>query len=71
MGASACRDAGLITTRDAPLRLRYLLHVHSGAVDAARADRLFVDWQNWPAWTVVKSTRPHRQYDLRQLEHNG
>ncbi|MEW4528965.1 PmoA family protein [Maioricimonas sp. JC845] len=71
MGASACRDEGLLATRETPLRLRYLLHVHSGGADATRANRLFDDWQNWPAWTVVKSTRPHRQYDLKQLEQNG
>ncbi|WP_197444356.1 DUF6807 domain-containing protein [Maioricimonas rarisocia] len=71
MGASACRDEPLLATRQSPLKLRYLLHIHSGGADAERAERLFEDWQDWPAWNVVKSTRPHRQYDLQELEQHG
>lgn len=64
MGASVCFDGPVATTKDSPLKLRYLLHVHSGEVDQARADELFRDWQTWPALQVIKSRRPHRQYEV-------
>lgn len=67
MGLSACRDAPLLTSQAAPLRLRYLLHVHSGAVDPARAARIAAEWKLRPGLEVVKSMRPHRQYELREL----
>ncbi len=37
MGASVCRDAPVLTHQDNPVRLRYLLHAHGGALDAPRA----------------------------------
>jgi hypothetical protein len=66
MGASACRDAPLTARRDAPLRLRYLLHVHSGPVDAARAAAVAAEWKSRPRLEAVKSKQPHRQYELRE-----
>lgn len=43
MGASLCRDEGLTITKDEPLVLRYLLHVHDGAYDQERAKQL-AEW---------------------------
>jgi hypothetical protein len=67
MGASACRDAPLVTTRDAPLHLRYLLHVHGGGADGERASRIAAEWKSRPRLEAVKSMQPHRQYELREV----
>lgn len=67
IGPSACRDAPLTTTRDSPLRLRYLLHVHQGPVDAARAMQVSADWHSQPRLEVAKSMQPHRQFELREV----
>ncbi|MEZ6068237.1 MAG: PmoA family protein [Planctomycetaceae bacterium] len=67
MGASACRDAPLITTPDKPLRLRYLLHVHRGSVDPIRAGTLAHTWAAQPWLRVAKSTRPHYQFELQAM----
>jgi hypothetical protein len=64
MGASACMNGPLITRKNAPLRVRYLLHAHSGAVDPARAERLAADFANSQEFDVQRSTRPHRQYEI-------
>lgn len=67
MGASACRDAPLLTTREQPLVLRYLLHVHRGEVDPDRAAAVARRWHTQPLLTVVKSMQPHRQFELQPV----
>ena len=67
MGPSACHDAPLTTTRGAPLRLRYLLHVHTGVADPARAAAIAQEWQSRPWLEVVKSMQPHRHFELSEL----
>jgi len=64
MGASACRDESLIATRLEPIRLRYLLHVHSGAVDPERANAIAKEWAQRPMQHVTKSSRPHYQFEV-------
>lgn len=64
MGASGCRDEGLITTRMEPLRLRYLLHVHQGEVDTARAETIASEWAQRPMQTVTRSKQPHQQFEI-------
>lgn len=68
MGASACRDAPLITSRENPLTLRYLLHIHSGAVDASRANALADEWATWPGYRVAKASRNHRQFEIERVD---
>ena len=67
IGPSACRDAPLVATPDNPLRLRYLLHVHRNRVDSDHARRIAEGWREQPRFEVVKSTQPHRQYELRPV----
>ncbi|TWT57825.1 hypothetical protein KOR42_11920 [Thalassoglobus neptunius] len=67
MGASACFSGPLETTRDRPLKLRYLLHVHDGPVDPAAANALFSEWQKLPWLEVVRSKRPHQHYELQSV----
>jgi hypothetical protein len=64
MGASACRNGPIVLNRDEPLRLRYLLHVHRGPLDFARANQILDDWSRQPAFKVVRSMKPHRQFEI-------
>ncbi|MBT5017519.1 MAG: PmoA family protein [Planctomicrobium sp.] len=67
MGASACRDSALLTTRLEPLRLRYLLHVHESGINPQRAEELFTAWKQRPMQTVQKGSKPHMQFEIAEL----
>lgn len=67
MGASPCMDGPLQTTRETPLRLRFLLHAHAGPIDSSKADALAEQFATWPEFDVIKSGQPHRQYEIREL----
>jgi hypothetical protein len=64
MGASVCFAGPKLTTKDAPLTLRYLLHAHAGRYDADRANRRFVQFAALPRWNVDKSNVPHTAWAL-------
>lgn len=63
-GASVCMDGPLDVSRKNPLRLRFLLHAHSGPANRARADALAAQFAKWPEFEVVRSARPHQQYEI-------
>lgn len=67
MGASPCMHGPLLTTRKDPLRLRFLLHAHRGPLDTDRATEIASIFSSWPEFDVIKSGKPHRQYEVRQL----
>lgn len=67
MGASACRDQPLITRREDPLKLRYMLHVHRGEVNAQRADQLQQAFARAPGYRVVKGTRRHMEWEIEKV----
>ncbi|MEQ8788736.1 MAG: PmoA family protein [Pirellulaceae bacterium] len=64
MGASSCMHTPRETTKDAPLMLRYLLHVHGGDIDAGRAAQVAADFEARPTYRVEKSTAKHQQYEI-------
>lgn len=64
MGAGACLKQALITTREQPLMLRYLLHIHSGELNAQSANELLARWSKLPAYQISKSTRKNEQYEV-------
>lgn len=64
MGASVCRDADREITRENPLTVRYLLFVHRGGHDAKRAESLLKEFSQRPGFTIDRSKRRHRQYDV-------
>jgi hypothetical protein len=67
MGASACFDGPVTTTREEPLTLRYLLHAHGGPIDAERAATIQKDFAARPFYTVEKANGvKHRQFVLRR-----
>jgi hypothetical protein len=67
MGASACRDESLITRREAPLVLRYLLHVHSGELDPVRANELAAAWNQTPRYEIVRPQPRHVQWQIQRV----
>lgn len=67
MGASVCMDDAIAVTAEKPLRLRYLLHAHSGLYDGERAERIFESFAKSPAVAVVKSTKPHLSWEVVRL----
>ena len=67
MGASPCMDGPLQTTRSAPLRIRFLLHAHAGPIKSSRANNIAEQFSKWPEFDVIKSSKPHQQYEIREL----
>jgi hypothetical protein len=66
MGASFNRTESYAISRDKPLVLRYLLHAHSRIVDRARADALAKEFNDRPAFRVVRRSGGHIQYEVRR-----
>lgn len=67
MGASPCMDGPLQTSRSTPLQIRFLLHAHAGPIDPSRADSIAEQFSGWPEFDVIKSSKLHEQYSLREL----
>jgi hypothetical protein len=64
MGAAVCLAASLVTTREKPLVLRYLLHAHAGPLDAARADEAARRFSSTAPYSVRKSSQKHIQFEI-------
>ena len=64
MGASACRDIGLIAKRTEPIRLRYLLHVHDGQLNSNVAEEIFAEWIERPPLQITRSKKKHQSYEI-------
>lgn len=64
MGASVCMHEPLVTTRAKPLVLRYLLWLHRGNVDAARAETVAKQFAARGGLTVARSSVKHTQYEI-------
>lgn len=71
MCASPCMFESLTTKKSDALKLRYLLHAHCGAVDAARANSIAEQFAMGPTYDVTKSTKPHLQYEIKKTEKPG
>lgn len=67
MGASACFAEPLITTKTAPLTLRYLLHAHADKPNAARASSIFESFANSNRFQVAKATAKHETWSVTRL----
>jgi hypothetical protein len=64
MGASFCMTEGYTIAREAPLKLRYLLHAHGGSYDPAVAVRMAEAFAARPGFEIGKSKEPHRQFEV-------
>ena len=62
MGASVCMRQTLLTTREQPLVLHYLLYAHGGPVDAAAAGRLAEKFAAASRFEVRRVGVKHQQF---------
>lgn len=67
MGAAFSLEEERIIEPEQPLKLRYLLHAHSGPVDHDIAAALFAGFAAAPFYDVVLAEAKHRQFELRPL----
>lgn len=65
MGCSVCMHRPVMTTKKEPLRLRFLLHAHSGTADADRSNRIAKEFGAWPRYEIVRSSKKHQHYEAR------
>ncbi len=68
MGASFGMHEGLTITPEKPLTLRYLLYVHRGTYNQERASLIGAAFAKRPGLQVKKSSKPHRQYEVRRIK---
>jgi hypothetical protein len=68
MCASPGMKQSLVTTKDKPLTLRYLLLAHSGSVDAERANTLHSEFAKLPPFLVSRSNTPHTSYEITRTD---
>lgn len=64
MCASPTMFEDRLITSDRPMRVRYLLHIHSGAYDGDRANAVFQRFANTSAFQVERSKRPHVRFEI-------
>ena len=62
--ASPCMKNAITTTREEPLSLRYLLHVHSGTVQQDRADSIHTEFKARQPLSVIKGAQPHIRWQV-------
>jgi hypothetical protein len=67
MGASPCMNAPLLTTKQKPLQLRYLLHIHSGPVNIEQTHKLADEFAKRPGFEVVRLKVKHQQTHVRRI----
>ena len=68
MGASVCMHGPVVTRRDKPLVLRYLLHVHQGPANPRQAAEIATDFARSPGFEVVRAKVKHTQYTIRRVD---
>jgi len=59
MCASPCMKSAITTAKESPLTLRYLLHIHSGAEEPARANSIHAEFGSSKLMNLVKGNQPH------------
>jgi hypothetical protein len=64
MGCSPGMHTAITTTKKKTLKLRYLLHAHTGGVNAARATQIADDFAKRPKLDVIRSKKPHQSYEV-------
>jgi hypothetical protein len=66
MGASICRDGDVTTSKESPLMVRHLLHVHAGSVKRREADELAENFNQRHPFVVRKSTKKHTHAEIER-----
>ena len=68
MGASLCRHEAIVIKKENPLRVRYLLRAHNGAVDPAIANRIAEIFNASSSFEVSESKRKHREFEVQRTK---
>ena len=66
MGAGFCLEKSFTLKRESPLVLRYLLLAHSGNAEQPQLETVAKKFAARPGFTVSKSKRPHRQFEVKR-----
>ena len=66
MGPSLTRTGDLTIRRESPLTSRYLLAIHAGTANLAIVAEATKTFSQSRPWSVLRSTRPHRQFEARR-----
>ena len=66
MGASFCFAEGIAITKETPLKLRYLLHVHQGEIAPPIASKRLKAFAERQPLVLKESAENHRQYEARR-----
>lgn len=64
--ASPCMKSSIMTTKQEPLILRYLLRIHSGAIKPEQANNIYSEFSARSAMHVVKGTKPHTRWEVKR-----
>ena len=64
MGASLCRDQGIVMDAGQVLTLRYLIDVHRNLYDRKRAERIAEGFASSLSWQVERSTKKHTHAEI-------
>ena len=70
MGASFGMHEKHTITKEKPLRLRYLLHAHSGSYDASKAQKVHAAFSGRKGFEVTERTKPHCQFSVKRKSDN-
>jgi hypothetical protein len=71
MCASPCMQKAIVTSRERPLKLRYLLHAHAGSLNPARANEIADKFNKSPEYIVRKSMQKHQQFEIVEKTADG
>ena len=66
--ASPCMKSSILTKKQETLMLRYLLHIHSGSINAEQANKMHSEFSAPPAMHVAKGTKPHTRWQVKRRE---
>ena len=64
MGASICRDAPVMLTRETSTTWRYLLRGHAGGIDMPRAERIAGHFRGTSPFVVNADPKPHHHASI-------
>ena len=66
MGAAHSMDGPLTAEREAPLRLRWLIHAHAGPADPGQTDALAEAFAATSPYEVAEDPSPHTRFTIRR-----
>ena len=62
--ASPCMKSAIVTSKESPLTLRYLLHIHSGPALVSHCNKLHEDFSNRSLMELTKGSIPHIRWQV-------